>query len=158
HPFSPFWLLVDDVRPSAAATAPSWGAADAASEDPDVQLLDHEARNGARRDADRRQRGHLQIGHAAAPATDDVLAADEVGVVSRDAVGRPDPADETLALERVEDAVHRRGRHPRHGLSHATENRIRRRVADIFRERAVDRETLRGASQSAHATGALERG
>jgi|GEM_PF-5791356 len=75
-----------------------------------------------------------------------------VRVEAPDRARRADSSNQVLILEKLKSAIDRRLRKTRQLLAQPNVNRFSRRMCEIFGERSIDCQTLRGDSNAARAT------
>jgi len=71
---------------------------------------------------------------------------------------RADPPDQVLALEKLERAINRGGRHSCNVSGQPPADRVRGRMREVLRQRPVDGEPLRRNSYAPRSALLLERG
>ena len=124
-------------------------ASGAAADEPHIELFDDETRNVAENERCGRERRSEVIHHPATDTANEVLVRLDRGIEPRHASGRAHAAHEPLALERLEDPVYGGLRERLQLGAGPSVHGLRRRVAVVGDEGAVDGEPLRGEPQTA---------
>lgn len=97
------------------------------------------------------QRGDRDVLQAPANVAEQMLVWAHVRVEASDCAGRADSSNQLLVFQKLESPIDGGLRQTGQLLAQPAVNRLRRRMRKVFRQRPVDRQTLRGNSSASRA-------